>query len=338
VLQLCAFVFWEIMKLRKLGIEYIKQFWGILMLIKGVLMLCLVGFRVTTFQSLEIQRQDWDKAIMANQNEYIDMQHIPDIISLDNNVMAIMSLLIYLRLFKFAADTKKIEHLYTVIFKSMAEILPFLVLFLIIYIGFTLAFYSCFGLRVYEYRNLEQSLRSNIAILAGDAAFYPDLLVANKYMAPLLYYFMLLVHYVLLLNMFNAIVVQNMAIVKAGEPVFPMWLSMCVFPCVCACVYVHVATDIIPFHDLGISLLPFSRFSLFPLLPGLEKDTDVVFKELFNNFLDRYYCDSSFPPLFILPLLLSLDVHATDSKRRRKKLQKITKSVLSHRRLRCRPH
>ena len=240
MLQLCAFVFWEIMKLRKLGIEYIKQFWGILMLIKGVLMLCLVGFRVTTFQSLEIQRQDWDKAIMANQNEYIDMQHIPDIISLDNNVMAIMSLLIYLRLFKFAADTKKIEHLYTVIFKSMAEILPFLVLFLIIYIGFTLAFYSCFGLRVYEYRNLEQSLRSNIAILAGDAAFYPDLLVANKYMAPLLYYFMLLVHYVLLLNMFNAIVVQNMAIVKAGEPVSPMWLSMCAFSCVRACVYVHV--------------------------------------------------------------------------------------------------
>jgi hypothetical protein len=62
------------------------------------------------------------------------------------------------------------------------------------------------------------------------------------------------------------------------------------------------ATDIILFHDLGISLLPFSRFFLFPLLPGLEKDTDVVFKESFNNFLDRYYCDSSFPPLFILPL------------------------------------
>ena len=273
VLQLCAFVFWEIMKLRKLGIEYIKQFWGILVLIKGVLMLCLVGFRVTTFQSLETQRQDWDKAIMANQNEYIDMQHIPDIISLDNNVMAIMSLLIYLRLFKFAADTKKIEHLYTVIFKSMAEILPFLVLFLIIYIGFTLAFYSCFGLRVYEYRNLEQSLRSNIAILAGDAAFYPDLLVANKYMAPLLYYFMLLVHYVLLLNMFNAIVVQNMAIVKAGEPVSPMWLSMCVFPCVCACVYVHVCVLLTSSSFMISAYLsfPFLVFSSSPSFQDLKR-------------------------------------------------------------------
>ena len=44
-----------------------------------------------------------------------------------------------------------------------------------------MAFYSCFGLRVYEYRNLEATLRSNLAVLAGDATFYPDLLEANRF-------------------------------------------------------------------------------------------------------------------------------------------------------------
>jgi len=50
-----------------------------------------------------------------------------------------------------------------------------------VYIGFSLAFYSCFGLRVYEYRNLESTLRSNVKVLAGDADFYPDLVRANRY-------------------------------------------------------------------------------------------------------------------------------------------------------------
>ena len=55
------------------------------------------------------------------------------------------------------------------------------VLFCIVYIGFALAFYSCFGLRVYEYRNLEATMKSNVAILAGEGgSFYRDLVIANK--------------------------------------------------------------------------------------------------------------------------------------------------------------
>jgi hypothetical protein len=54
------------------------------------------------------------------------MQHLPSIISLDDNVMAVMSLLIYARLFKYGAESKAIKHLYKVIYKSMAEIIPFL--------------------------------------------------------------------------------------------------------------------------------------------------------------------------------------------------------------------
>lgn len=124
LIQLCGFCFLEIMQLRKMGIQYIKRFWGLVMLTKGVLMLCLVGFRVTTFQQLEKQRKEWDGGRDAA--EYIDMQHLPSIISLDDNVMAVMSLLIYARLFKYGAESKAIKHLYKVIYKSMAEIIPFL--------------------------------------------------------------------------------------------------------------------------------------------------------------------------------------------------------------------
>ena len=152
--------------------------------------------------------------------------YFTSIISMDDNVMAVMSILIYARLFKFGAESKSIAHLYRVIYKSLAEIIPFFILFCIVYTGFSLAFYSCFGLRVYEYRNLESTLRSNVAILVGDADFYPDLIVANPIMAPFLYYSLILTHGVLLLNMFTAIVVQNMAIVKAelekvAFPFFP---------------------------------------------------------------------------------------------------------------------
>ena len=124
VIQLCGFCFLEVMQLRKLGIEYIKRFWGMVMFTKGVLMLCLIGFRVTTFQMLEKQRQEWDDGMDAS--EYIDMQHVASIIAMDDNVMAVMSILIYARLFKYGGETKSIKHLYHVIYKSMAEIIPFL--------------------------------------------------------------------------------------------------------------------------------------------------------------------------------------------------------------------
>ena len=54
-------------------------------------------------------------------------------------------------------------------------------LFCIVYIGFSLAFYSSFGHRVYEYRNLETTFKSNVAVLAGEADFYPELVLANRY-------------------------------------------------------------------------------------------------------------------------------------------------------------
>jgi hypothetical protein len=214
VLQLCGYCFWEIMTLRKLGVDYVKRFWGLAMLTKGILMLCLIGFRVTMFQALEKQRNEWEAG--TDPDAYIDMQHIPQLVGLDENVLAVMSILIYARLFKLLAETKSIAHLYRVIFKSLAEMVPFFILFVIVYIGFSLAFYSCFGLRVYQYRNLENTFRSNVALLAGDADWYHDLQIANPNMAPFLYYTFILAEYVLLLNMFTAIIVQNMAIVKAA--------------------------------------------------------------------------------------------------------------------------
>jgi len=71
VVQLCGFVFMEMMKVRKVGILYIKQFWGMVILTQGVLLLFLIGFRVTTFQALMRQNQEWN---VADPNEYIDMQ------------------------------------------------------------------------------------------------------------------------------------------------------------------------------------------------------------------------------------------------------------------------
>jgi hypothetical protein len=124
VIQLSGFCFVEIMQLRKMGVEYVKRFWGMVMLTKGVLLLCLVGFRVITFQTLEKQRREWDEG--KDSAEFIDMHHVPTIILLDDNVLAVMSLLIYARLFKYGAETKGIAHLYKVIYKSMAEIIPFL--------------------------------------------------------------------------------------------------------------------------------------------------------------------------------------------------------------------
>ena len=84
--------------------------------------------------------------------EYVDLSHLPRLINSDGNVMAALSIAVYAKLFKQLASVRGVEHIVRVIKKAMAEVVPFLLLWSVLYMGFGLAFYSLFGGQVYHVR------------------------------------------------------------------------------------------------------------------------------------------------------------------------------------------
>ncbi len=59
---------------------------------------------------------------------------------------------------------------------ALFEIIPFLALFILVFLGFSFAFYFVYGTRVYEYRSLSNSLLANVKLIMGASGPYEGML------------------------------------------------------------------------------------------------------------------------------------------------------------------
>eukprot|EP00961_Rhodomonas_salina_P117410 1580463-Rhodomonas_salina.3 len=96
-------LFVEFLALRAMKAEYIKSFWGIIMWLKGVLIFAVVGLRVTALKDISRQHAHNRDLQAQGVNAYVDLHHIPSLALIDANIMAVLSVLIYARLFSYCA-------------------------------------------------------------------------------------------------------------------------------------------------------------------------------------------------------------------------------------------
>jgi len=127
----------------------------------------------------------------------------------------VLSVVIYLRFFLHLANSTVLKHIYGMLRSALFEILPFFVLFIIVFLGFSLGFYVVFGPYVKEYRSFMRTIVTNTRmIMGGNSELYEELYLVNWIMAPLLYYTLAVTAFVLLFNVFLAIIVHTYAVYK----------------------------------------------------------------------------------------------------------------------------
>ena len=143
------------------------------------------------------------------------MQNLPYLVQQDDDLVAILFILMYGRLFLYAADVPGVSHLLTTIKRCIVEVIPLLSLVIINFVGFSMAFFVIFGLKMFEFRSVGSSFVNSALFLLGDSSLYPQMYVANKQMAPLLCAVFVISENILLFNLFIAILVHGYSITKA---------------------------------------------------------------------------------------------------------------------------
>ncbi|UPR03093.1 polycystin cation channel protein [Chloropicon primus] len=216
VLQMAfvAFIVWytllEILEIKAGGWAYFKDPWNYLDWLNLIILYCVIGLKLSTY--LILSRFDFE-ALNIN---YIDFPPIGWFAVSELNVSAVNFFLLYFKIFKFMTEVPRMNSIIGTVTRCVTDIFFFMVMACIVIFGFTAAFYVCFGMQLAEFKTLGDSFGALMRLLLGDFD-YQAMADTNSIMAPLLFYLFVTFVFMILLNMFLAIITDAYAEVKEEE-------------------------------------------------------------------------------------------------------------------------
>ena len=216
VLQMAfvAFIVWytllEILEIKAEGWAYFKEPWNYLDWLNLIILYTVIGLKLSSY--LIISRFDF-KALNLH---YIDFPPIGFFAVSELNVSAINFFLLYFKIFKFLTEVPRMNSIIHTVARCVTDIFFFLIMACIVIFGFTAAFYVCFGMQLAEFKTLGDSFGALMRLTLGDFD-YQAMADTNSIMAPLLFYLFVTFVFMILLNMFLAIITDAYAEVKEEE-------------------------------------------------------------------------------------------------------------------------
>eukprot|EP00697_Spironema_sp_BW2_P011280 gnl/Spiro4/26930_TR13396_c0_g1_i1.p1 gnl/Spiro4/26930_TR13396_c0_g1~~gnl/Spiro4/26930_TR13396_c0_g1_i1.p1 ORF type:complete len:815 (-),score=193.80 gnl/Spiro4/26930_TR13396_c0_g1_i1:118-2562(-) len=138
-------------------------------------------------------------------DKYINYETLAYSYNIELNLLGLNILLTLLRIFKYFQLSPQLYALWSTISRAMPELAAFVIIFFIVFMGFTLMGYVLFGERAELYRNLTQAISTNFGILLGQRVFeqiYP----INRLVAPLYFVSYVVIVFLVLINVFLAII------------------------------------------------------------------------------------------------------------------------------------
>ena len=134
------------------------------------------------------------------------------------NLSSFNILLIYFRIMNYVTINKSLSFLQDTMRVAMVDILYFLLMLLVILIGFVFMSYLSFGHKLENYNTIASAFITCFAMMTGEFN-YPELLTADKTMTYIFFFFFMLFFTFILLNIFIAILERAYTKVKnnSGE-------------------------------------------------------------------------------------------------------------------------
>lgn len=213
IVFLAFIVFYTLQELReimKLRFAYFKDVWNLLDWANLLILYIVIGLRISAL--LLAQSFTFSASTIA----YIDFVPMGAFATQELNIGALNFFLLYFKVFKYLRHVPRMDAILVTISGAALDLLLFIIMAGIVLIGFSAAFYVCFGMSVAEYRSFGNSFGSLIQALLG-VFDYKALEKANRVMAPLLFYLYFAVVFFVLLSMFIAILDDSYGVVKSNQ-------------------------------------------------------------------------------------------------------------------------
>lgn len=129
------------------------------------------------------------------------------------NISSVNILIIYFRVMNYVTVNKALRFLENTMKIAMVDILYFLIMLIVILLGFVFMAYLSFGSTLYNYRDIQTSFVTCFSTMVGQFN-YDELLTANSFMTYFYFFPFMLIFVFVLLNIFIAILERSYTQVK----------------------------------------------------------------------------------------------------------------------------
>jgi len=205
------YIYVECVEIHRQGFSYLKHGWNYVDWANLIIALAVIGLRIVSLTRLDAF------TFSSTSVQYIDFPTIGATANNELNIISLNFFLIYFKIFKYMANVPRMGSILQTLRFAAVDLMLFMVLVLIIYFGFSAAFYVCFGHANRDFRSLGDSVGALNRIVLGDYD-YPALYGISPIMAQVLFYSFVLVVVFVVLSMFLALISDAYAEVKAQEP------------------------------------------------------------------------------------------------------------------------
>jgi len=189
----------EVILITKIKKEYFRAFWSYFDMLNLLLFYVSSGIKIACWAVIRVGT--------AGEAD-IQLYQLSDLVNLAQNVNSINMFLCFFKSFKYFRIYPRLTILSNTLYRSASDVATFSAMFCVVLFGFAVAHYLAYGSNIYEFRNWQQSAFTLFRALLGDFDV-TELQEQNPLLGPTFFIIFMLLSYLVLLNMFIAIVNEH---------------------------------------------------------------------------------------------------------------------------------
>eukprot|EP00753_Platysulcus_tardus_P001175 PLAT11123.1.p1 GENE.PLAT11123.1~~PLAT11123.1.p1 ORF type:complete len:840 (+),score=465.31 PLAT11123.1:32-2551(+) len=218
LLFVCYYVLGEYRKMREAGVlTFLSEPFNVIVVLNLLLFFFFFGVRIYVYLA-SVALLD-----SSNLESYVNMQDIGFWYSMQEYALGFNVVLSTVKMFRYVQVSDRLSLLVRTFQKGTEDMLYFLVVLMLLLIGYAMAFYIVYGTNVEGFRTLPLSIFTLFKSLLGEFGFVDDVQKGNRYLGPFLFLTYMFFVAFICLSMFFAIVddafeeVKNEVQEAAGE-------------------------------------------------------------------------------------------------------------------------
>jgi len=214
LLMVLAMVVAEVRQLARLGwFAYISSVWNVIDLFNLSLFIIFFFFRfffVALTSLLDFR---------PSPSTYSEFRYMAGLVYQSQNLTAFNCVLTYIKMFKYLQFSTRLSQLTHTLTEASEDLAGFIFMFLLVFMAYAFSFHMAFGMDVSSFQDFTNSFFTLFLIILGDFNF-EQLRLANDLLGPLLFISYIVIVYLILFNMFLAIIGEAYVRVKEKTSAF----------------------------------------------------------------------------------------------------------------------
>ncbi|XP_022904683.2 polycystin-2-like protein 2 [Onthophagus taurus] len=182
-------------------LEYFRSFWNIINI--AIFIACIKYFYY--FFTQMVAMHEVIQAMKKDRSEYISFQTITRYEISMRNYLAVVIFLVYFKIFKYLSFNFTMTILNKTIEKCLEDVFAFALMFFVMFMAFALFGSLCFGNQIVHFSTIPLAMFTLLRTMLGDFD-YNEFEDADRYVAQLYYLLYIFSVFLILLNLFLAII------------------------------------------------------------------------------------------------------------------------------------